>query len=311
MAPRLYLSDLTNHCLSFFWKEHPDWFVGYRLLEGEPLVIPTSNGGLDQLPRHAFDPGFEDQPCFTDGRQPPYPGWIKEYRPKDEQDLEHFSFQACADGSARCQATINQGEQSLEWLFEPARDGVWISLTLASQTAQPGAFAIQQCLRFTGKFNEYWRRKVAMTPFLSELDLQALGQANLTLTYARQNNQWFNFPVPYSLYYTSPGRELSRAPANQAIDHGLVVRQSLNRAEAPAWYWEHAAPGATWDTICAGMYWERTLSVSNRHPADCLHAMLDFGPLKAGEQRTLHGKFYWIEGTRDDLLTVWSKEFKA
>jgi hypothetical protein len=49
--------------------------------------------------------------------------------------------------------------------------------------------------------------------------------------------------------------------------------------------------------------------VSNRHPADCLHAGVDFGPLAAGESRSVQGKFYWLEGTKDDLFDLWQQEF--
>jgi hypothetical protein len=57
------------------------------------------------------------------------------------------------------------------------------------------------------------------------------------------------------------------------------------------------------------MYWERTAYVTNRHPADCLHALVDFGPLAKGEERTVRGKFYLVEGNRDDLLAVWKEDF--
>jgi hypothetical protein len=57
------------------------------------------------------------------------------------------------------------------------------------------------------------------------------------------------------------------------------------------------------------MYWERTAYVSNWHPADCVHALVDFGPLDAGQSRTVCGKFYLIEGTKDDLLAAWQRDF--
>jgi hypothetical protein len=62
--------------------------------------------------------------------------------------------------------------------------------------------------------------------------------------------------------------------------------------------------------MTGGMYWERTAWVSNRHPADCIHASIDFGPLAAGQSRTLHGVVYFIEGSKDDLLTLWQSDFK-
>jgi len=49
--------------------------------------------------------------------------------------------------------------------------------------------------------------------------------------------------------------------------------------------------------------------VSNRHPADCLHAGVDMGPLKASESRTVQGKFYWLDGTKGDVYALWRQEF--
>jgi hypothetical protein len=87
------------------------------------------------------------------------------------------------------------------------------------------------------------------------------------------------------------------------------VRESASRADAPASYWSMVAPDAAWETWSAGLYWERSAYVSNRHPADCLHAGVDMGPLEPGESRTVQGKFYWLEGTKEDLFDLWREEF--
>ncbi len=66
-------------------------------------------------------------------------------------------------------------------------------------------------------------------------------------------------------------------------------------------------PGARWDRITAG--WERTLLVSNRHPADCVHAWVDVGPLAAGQSRIVRGKVYFFQGSKEDLLEHWRRDF--
>ena len=310
MPPRVFLSDLTNHCLSFFWEENPNWYVGYRLIEGHPLITTTPAIDVDKQPNHIDKFWSPDYPCTEKRLRSPYPEWLNNFQPQYNGDPYHFVFNTCLDGSARCEARINQGEQTLEWTFKPVSDGVWITLQVTTRTPLPGGYGLQQCLRFTGSNNEYWRRKVAHTPFLSEFDLQAIGQPNLTLSYARQNDHWLEFPVPYTILFTLAGSSLPNKVDHNNVDHGLIIRQTIDRKLAPDWYQEITAPGATWDMISAGMYWERTLFISNRHPADCLHAIVDFGPLESGERRTLYGKFYWVEGTKDDLLANWRKDFK-
>jgi hypothetical protein len=77
---------------------------------------------------------------------------------------------------------------------------------------------------------------------------------------------------------------------------------------APPEYWERVAPLAAWVPVTCGMYWERTAYLSNRHPTDCVHAWIDFGPLKAGQPRTLQGVVYYLSGSKDDLLKLWQRD---
>jgi hypothetical protein len=166
---------------------------------------------------------------------------------------------------------------------------------------------IQQCLRLTGRMNAAWRVAVAHFPLLSELDMQAMGRPNATLTWARRGGAWINFPVPYTAYPTLAGQ--AALPGEAPVDDGLILRESPRKSEAPESYWSRAAIGIPWEQVSAGMYWERTTAISNRHPADCLHAWVDLGPLEKGESVTVRGKVYQITGSKDDLLNVWEKEF--
>jgi len=155
----------------------------------------------------------------------------------------------------------------------------------------PGSFAVQQCLRYSGRTNHPWRHVIACVPFLSEYDFQAQNNPNATLTFCRKDGKWLKFPVPWTVFRTTGGAAPISRECEGEVDHGLIVRESLDGEYA------------------SGMYWERTVYVSNRHPADCLHASVDFGPLEAGCSRTVHGKFYFIEGTKDQLLEKWQQDF--
>ena len=76
------------------------------------------------------------------------------------------------------------------------------------------------------------------------------------------------------------------------IDCGLVSRTD---------------PQGTW--VCA-LYWERTSHVTNHHPADCLHAFVNLGPLPAHSKRALRGRIYWMKASKDELLVRWLKNFE-
>ncbi|HEX6383204.1 MAG TPA: hypothetical protein VF177_00905, partial [Anaerolineae bacterium] len=188
---------------------------------------------------------------------------------------------------------------------------VWMWQRLTTPEPIEGAYCLQQCLRYTGGYNAAWRQSVARILFLSELDMQAMGNPNQSLTYARRDGRWFRFPVEHTVYATRAGRQLLADSSLPPIDHGLIVRESPSRKEAPQSYWDRVAPDARWVQVASGMYWEQTACVSNRHPANCVHAWIDFGPLDAGQSRTVQGKFYFIDGTKDDLLAAWRKDFSS
>ena len=316
MEPAITLSNAPEQCVTFFWPEMPQYYLGYRFVEGQPIVSDWPFLGYEKQP---VAQGFAlPDLTTTAASQPPGPHWRQEWRlayaePNPQVPIQ-LSFQVMEDGVAHIICVENDGQQQQEFVFQPFSHGVRMWTTLTTQTAITGAYCRQHCLRFTGMFNDQWRRVVAHTPFLSELDMQAMGNANGTLTYARRANQWVPFPVQHTVYPTHADRVNDAAAWGEAqgdpVDHGLIVRETASRQLAPASYWQQVAPGATWDQISSGLYWERTAAISNRHPADCVHAMLDFGPLAAGQSRTLRGAVYFVEGSKDDLLALWQGDFR-
>lgn len=131
-------------------------------------------------------------------------------------------------------------------------------MRLSTQTPIDGAYLVQQCLRFTGAQNWSMRRQIACVPFLSELDVQAMGHPDLTLTYARQGDKWLSFSASHILYATPLGSRLSGKEFNGTVDSGLIIRETLDRKKVPRSYFRKTAPGQVWERISSGMYWERT-----------------------------------------------------
>ncbi len=232
--------------------------------------------------------------------------WQTEY--SDPADPLKLRFRTFVDGSAATSFMTNGGRQEWTMRFVPEDNGMRIWMTLLTQERIPGGYVVQQCLRLGSDIGFGFRGSVAHTPFLSELLMQLLGNANGTMTWMRSDGKWLPFPVPFTRYHTAAGQGVYEDSCGQ-IDQGLIVRESAPRDKAPASYWRDVAPDATWKTWSAALYWERSAFVSNRHPADCIHAGVDFGPLDAGEARTIQGKFYWLEGTKDDVLATWEKEW--
>ncbi len=296
------LSNVEHTCVTFVWPDDLRYFVGYRFVEHEPKMTAES------LPHQAIiDAKLPSKPG---GTYPRAAGWLENWQTSntDPENPLHLRFHTFADGSAQASVIENNGRQERTWHFKPEENGVRIWMRLKTHEPIPGAYILQQCLRFTGGIGHGFNRTVATIPFLSELLMQALGNANGTLTWVRKDGDWLALPVPFTRYQTAVGEGVYDDSTGE-VDCGLIVRESASRERAPASYWLTVAPGASWESWTAGFYWERTAYVSNRHPADCLHAGVDFGPLAAGESRTLQGKFYWLEGTKDDLLALWRQEF--
>lgn len=313
MKPAIVLSKPQEQCVTFFWNEMPQNHLGYRFLEGQPTVAEQPIVGyetqpvallVDQLPVRVASHKQISSPLRKKD-------WLTPYSEANPQSPVQFTFRLSDDGTAHIHCIENGDQRQRELLLQPFTHGVRIWITLSTRETIPGSYCLQQCLRFTGMFNALWRQGVAYTPFLSELDMQAMGNANGTLTSARRDDQWFKFPVQHVVYPTHNALLKSHEPLGERVDHGLIVRETPSRQFAPASYWERVAPNSSWDQITSGMYWERTAFISNRHPADCVHAWIDFGPLEAGQSRTLMGVIYFMEGSKDDLLAVWQQDYKV
>lgn len=305
MLPVIFLSSPQEKCLTFYWRDVPGFYIGYRFMEDQPRLLPSACRGYNEQPHAPVPDSFPafDRPLLD---LPPGDPLFRRWMIAHESD--DMAFQSYAGGLSG--VWIEEGALGLrEMAFQGEENGVLMWVRFTAHQPIPGGCAVQQCLRLTGRMNDPWRVQIAHFPLLSELDMQAMGRPNATLTYARQGGGWFNFPVPHSAYPTPPG--LPYLPGVPPLDHGLILRESPHKSASPASYWNRAAAGATWEQISVGMYWERTAFVSNRHPADCLHSWVDLGPLQEGESVTARGKVYLTTGSKDDLLSAWQKDFHS
>jgi hypothetical protein len=76
-----------------------------------------------------------------------------------------------------------------------------------------------------------------------------------------------------------------------AVD-GLIIRESTK---------------GDWVT---GIAWDRFVSAQGHNPWECMHLSVNVGPLKRGETRTVQGRIYLFQGSKEELLKRYQADFR-
>lgn len=277
--------EVMGEFAAFTNSLHPENRIGYRFHEHTPLLfgaVPESADPTESVNASRTITAFTNRPGVKRfHRRVTEAGWI----PQD-------------------------------WTFylAPVSDGIELLLIVETEAeGLPEFYGVQQCFRLTGVFNEAWRQKYARTPAFSEFDLGKEGSPGTqpaSLTSILLNESLRQLPggketvgcrTAYGelwdkrrsagdlgvLKFIGP----YRARMLWTSEAGLILRTSLDRK---------------WST---GLFWERTTHVSNHHPADCLHAIINIGGIAPHGQQILRGKIYWLAGPGENLVEHWRGDF--
>jgi len=272
---------------SFVNAKHPGNRIGYRFHEHVPLVWGDVPHDLDEP---AIDPDMVTRLVEDFAARPGVAVYRRQVREK--------------------------GWVPQDWTFHlvPVEDGVELLMDIG--THEQGLnqyYGIQQCFRLGGVTNAEWRRKIAETPAFSEYDLWAKsGDPAKTgsLTHVLRGGRWealsackksvgARTPLGIRVDREQTGGNLASMPtigpyqarALAPVDCGLFMRTDREGT----WY--------------CGIYWEGTSHVTDHHPADCLHAVVNIGNVPPHARRAVRGKIYWAQGTKADLLERWRRDF--
>jgi hypothetical protein len=280
-------SELLGEFATFVHRDHSGNRIGYRFHEHTPLVygdVPQTGEGARQVDSSAEAEAdrFRHRPGVkTHRKRVDEEGWIPQV-----------------------------------WTFylAPIQDGIDMLLVVeAEDTGLPEFYGIQQCFRLSGATNAEWRQKYACTPAFSEYDLwaQTPGDAGKTsLTWLSRGGALQQLPAcketvgcrtryGEAIDVRRSGGRLDTlthvGPYNarmlETADSGLVLRTSHDRS---------------WS---CGIYWERSTHLTNHHPADCLHAIVNIGGVPPHSKRAVQGKIYWLRGSGEKLVRHWRRDF--
>ena len=271
---------------SFANAEHPGNRIGYRFHEHVPLVLET-------------DPTTPEQARVAEK--------------ESDEALKQFSTKP---GLVVYEQEIRGERKWLDqtWTFHlaPVQDGIemlWVVETEESEL--PFYYGVQQCFRMSGKSNQDWRREIAETPAFSEYDLwrsQEDSVQKTSLSWVLRGGQWQALPAVQDCVG-------SRTPLGVRIDDGrfqgsppdaIGPYKAIVLDPVDGGLSTRADVTGRW---VSGLFWERTSHLTNHHPADCLHAIVNVGGIPPGSRRVIRGKIYWLEGSLDDLLEHWREDF--
>ncbi|HOV74600.1 MAG TPA: hypothetical protein PK967_11570 [Candidatus Hydrogenedentes bacterium] len=278
-----------NGYASFTNRLHPGNRIGYRFHEHTPMI-------WGEIPENPADAGIEPKKIAQSEKAFARKRGVKSFS-LDIGDMEWV-------------------KQRWTYYLAPVDDGVellWMVETLDSGLNR--YYGVQQCFRMGGVTNQEWRRAIAETPAFSEFDLWNVTEKDkavkTSLTQVMRNGQWATLPaVPETVGARTPSglvfdkertggnldamKEVGpyRAIMLDPIDNGLIARTDS---------------GKTW--VC-GIYWEGASHVTDHHPADCLHAIVNIGGIPPHAKRAIRGKIYWFKGSPDDLAAHWRRDFR-
>lgn len=265
-------------------SEHKNNRIGYRFHEHEPIEfgqVPLSESQADINPLE-----------------------ISELENEFKNATSVFVYQESIE---KDKAWVKQ-----DWTFymKPVHDGVEILLTVRTYNqGLPAFYGVQQCFRLGGGSNIEWRRRIANTPAFSEYELwQTQSGAQTSLTRVMRDQTWqvipaeektlgARTPLGMAIDYLRTGGNLMpevgpyKAAMLEPLDHGLITRVNIPE---------------TW--VC-GIFWQNTSHVTNHHPADCLHSIVNIGNIPPFSKRAIQGKIYWFEGSPDRLYAHYKKDF--
>ncbi len=283
----IHVSLVRSNFATMTNARHPENRIGYRFHEHEPITygkIPESNAEA------GIEPDSIDQQIASFKKQ------------REVFIYKHEIGQS--DHWAR---------QTWTYYIRPAHDGIEMILLIETfDRGLPEYYGVQQCFRMSGTTNSEWRKEIALTPAFSEYDhwKEATSvEERQSLTYVSRSNHWEALPPTDSTVgaRTPLGGEIDkkrtggtpmkkvgpyRAEMLDPIDHGLITRVDSD---------------GIW--VC-GIHWERTSHVTDHHPADCLHSIVNIGNIPPHSRRIIKGKIYWFEGGLEELSEKFISDFR-
>jgi deaminated glutathione amidase len=253
---------------------HPDNHIGYRFFEHAPLEFGN-------VPLSTMQAGYDPQTVAT-------------------LEDSFSTRQGVVSYKRDIETKYGWIEQKWNYYLVPVSDGVDILLTVETfGRGLPEYYGVQQCFRMSGETNEKWRKEIACTPAFSEYDLWATqGDKKASLTYVQRGEEWSALPAQEKAVgaRTPIGLAADFLRTNGSLKNviGPYTAQAQEPIDSPA----IVRTDISGEWVC-GIYWQNASHVTNHHPADCLHPIINIGNIPPFSKRAFRGKILWFKGKKE------------
>ena len=242
---------------------------------------------------------------------------IKVESRKDEKGFAYFwfyewhLFDAMAKGehthgSHSWQWTVNEqgtaakmNSPSLKMKIEAAPDGALVTLDVTNTTDHdwPDIAAIIPCFNPGDPTRPPERNPI----FLDE-------DCEHTYFVASDGLELIKGQYPREIHFSHKYRPAIMAWRKERHDGNFVFSEKwpTSSRDAYAGLLVRESRDKQWTMAIA---WESFLSAQGHNPWNCMHLSVRVGPLKQGQSRTIRGRIYLIEGSKEDCLRRFEKEF--
>ena len=283
---RIEMAEVREGFATIWHGGHTENHIGYRFFEHTPMAH-------GDVPLSAEDAGFDpDQAGKLEG--------------ESKRDADIFTYEQVIEKDTHWR------RQNWRFCMKPVADGLELCLVVETfGEGLPAYYGVQQCFRMSGEGNIGWRKAVACTAAFSEYDLwDKEGTPQTSLTFVARDGVCQRLPA---------GREAvgARTPTGLAVD---LLRKGGSLEERVGPYDARmvdtvdcpliARTDVEGEWVC-GIYWERTSHVTDHHPADCLHAVVNVGNNPPFSKRAFRGKIYWFKGSKEALAERCASDFQS
>jgi len=242
---------------------------------------------------------------------------IKVESRKDEKGFAYFWFYEWHLFDAVAKGEHTHGSHSWQWSVDEQgtmakMDSPWLKMRV--EATQDGA---AMTLDITNTTDYDWPDIAAIIPCFNPGDPAKVQERNPmfldkdhehTYFFGRDGLDLIKGQYPREIHFNHDYRPVIMGWKKERGDGHFVFSEKWPTSDRDAYagLLARESQDRRWSMAIA---WESFLSAQGHNPWDCMHLSVRVGPLKQGQSRTIRGRMYLLEGSKEDCLRRFEKDF--